>query len=193
MLWASAALAFIALTSAYGVILAAALMAAIAVDIVWGGRPSGRQAAAAGVVVATAIGFAALSLRQPADASFRIVPSLAWNDDRFAQAVAGVWRGFVPVPMVQADFWNSNILDALPMLPVVGGLFVLPLCAWTLRRSPAALTAMAVGGAGLFLFAYFFFLGGVCHYGHYFLVFVAACWMAAAWRLPGRSGHGAMY
>ena len=186
LLWASGALALIALTSAYGVILAAALLAAMTVDMVRAGRPSRRQATVAGVVVATAIGFAALSLRQPADASFRIVPTLAWNDDRFAQALAGVWRGFVPLPMVQADFWNSNILDALPMLPVVGGLLILPFCAWSLRRSPAALTALAAGSAGLFLFAYFVFVGGVRHYGHYFLVFVAACWMAAA-SAPPRS------
>ena len=186
LLWASGALAVIALTSAYGVIVAAALLAAITVDMVRAGGPSRRQAALAGIVVAAAIGFAALSLRQPADAAFRIVPSLTWNDSRFAEAFADVWRGFIPLPVLRTDFWNSNIFEPLPMLAVVGGLLVPPLCAWTLRRSPGALTGFAVGSGGLFLFSYFVFSGGVRHHGHYFVLFVAACWMAAV-SVPPRS------
>src|SRR6185436_2481541 len=56
------------------------------------------------------------------------------------------------------------------------------LVAWLLLDSRAARTLFALGTAALFVFSYLRYIGWARHHGHYFLLFIACCWLATARR-----------
>lgn len=182
----AAILAALALTSVYGAIAAAALAAGALVDE-WKRHPvwhAWTRLRTAGLVVIVSAGIlgAALFARQPSDTGFPVTMRLAVTGDSLAVTAASLWSGFVPVPPLKTAFWNQNALDRLPIVKGAAGLLVFAVALFSLRRHNAALALFAVGSIGLLLFTYTIYFGGVRHHGHYFLIFLAASWLAYASR-----------
>lgn len=113
---------------------------------------------------------------------------------RAIYATGQVWRALVPIPSSKRWPWNTNVLD--PGYHVVQnwltdtaynyraqsalGLLLVVAVAALLWRRPAALTTWLCGVAALSAFAFFIRGFSLRHTGHFFLVLVAALWMAAA-------------
>ncbi len=177
-------LAALALTSLYGAVVAMALGAGAVVEA-WRYQPATppwRRGRLLGFVaiLCLAVAATAVLVRQPPDAGFNVTPRFRIDPNAGLMTAGSVWRGLVPVPPLATSFWNRNILDDLPYLRAPLGLALLALGCLVLRRHTTAVAIFAIGSAGLMLFTYLIYLGGVRHHGHYFLVFVASCWIAAA-------------
>ena len=180
--WRSAAvvLALLAWTSLPGAVMAIA----IALAVVWVFRThfvfAGSVSAAAAIAAITCI--------PPSDFS-SFAPGLGGSASKFgagapvhlASALAGTWRGLVPIPASVGE-WNSNLLDGLPgavwieaALAVV--LFVVVLRA--LRPFPFAHALWWIGSLGyVAFFAVVMLPEQACYAGFPFLLFLACAWFA---------------
>lgn len=179
----AAALSLLALTSIYGVVVAAGLAAGVVWEA-WSAQADAVQRRRrilrfAGIVAAGMI-VTLFSIRQPADAGFTPTLRLEPNADRALHAMGSVWRGLAPVPPIGVTFWNRDILEPFPWTRAAAGVAMFAAALLVLRRHPSALLVFLAGAGGLFLFTYAVYQGGVRHHGHYFLLFMAACWIAAA-------------
>lgn len=188
-------LALLAMTSIYGVIVAAGLAAGALWEI-WTHQPdatTNRRAVWFAVIVALGMSTTVLFVRQPADAGFDVAPLLAPDPNAGLHALGAVWRGLAPVPPLRQDFWNRDILEPLPYVRALAGLALFGCVLLVLWRHRGAFLAFAVGGGGLFAFSYIVYQGGVRHHGHYFLLFVASCWMLATSAKPDLGPWGARF
>jgi hypothetical protein len=183
---AALSLALLAMTSIYGVIVAAGLAAGVWWDT-WTHQPHlvrNRRALWFAVIVALGISATVVFVRQPPDAGFRVTPRLTVDPNAGLHSLGAVWRGLAPVPPLQQEFWNRDILEPFPYVRAFVGLALSACVLFALRGHRPAFIAFAVGGGGLFAFSYIVYQGGVRHHGHFFLLFVASCWMIATSAKP---------
>lgn len=178
------ALGLLALTSAYGVLLAGAFGAAIALEQqrtgawrrTFGASP---DAAGAGLGLAVAGVLAAIVAMRPPEDFF---PAAGDPGTLTAGAALGAvmrmgWA-FAPIPSNWAHPWNSTALPgALSALVGLGGLALVHFAA--LRGRPLAQAAFWSGTAALAALAFAIYPGVVRHVLHYQLVAVIGLWLAA--------------
>ncbi|HEY7413010.1 MAG TPA: hypothetical protein VII13_19885 [Vicinamibacteria bacterium] len=174
-----ATLALMAQANAYALVLACALgLSAVAEGWARGGGRRGH--ALAGAVLAVAgVGAGLLQILPPEGNIFLEGRSLDLTGGALGRALAGAWKGLVPLPRLDTPhFWNTNLLDGFP--GAQAGLAALLLLAPLLRLldRPAALVLWVGGNAALLLFVVLLDFGGARHYGHFFLLLVAAGWLA---------------
>lgn len=103
-----------------------------------------------------------------------------WSAPRLYRVLGTVMTGYLPLPDWRTSTpWNSALLYRLPA-PLLAGFAVAWLvAAWLLLDSRAARTLLALGTGVLLGFSYLRYIGWARHHGHYFLIFVACCWLAA--------------
>lgn len=195
-------LALLANTSAYGVIMALAFSIALLAD--WLTRAESRRLAAAhpvltivSVLLVGAAGMAAvLQVQPPPDAAFRGAPVEREEAvSPYALGTTGslVWASYVPVARggLEAE-WGSNVLldRGRPQLALALALSMLFVAVVVLlvARDPPALSLYLSGTAIISLVAYFLFVGSTRHFGHLWLLALAALWLAwesgRGWSLP---------
>lgn len=186
-----ACLGLLCQTTVYGYILAIAVgagwLARRARDEGWltrhasAGGPAWRigGAGAVGLTLAIAGGAAGLVQLVPrGGTSFAPGWRFGWDAAHAAKVLAAPWRVAVPLPLPRVQFWNSNLLDPWPALQALGGVAVLALAIALLWPRRIALLTFCVGGAGLLAFSYIKFLGTMRHHGTWWLLAVAALWLA---------------
>lgn len=184
--WTGLLLGALALTSAFGAILALALGAGIGVDeIIRRRRADPDLSSTQAVAFGSAVGIASLlwayaQTIPPTDSGvFR-----RWNthlDSGLAgSALASVWRALAPLPRFQREFWNTNVLDGSIRYTALIGVVLIAGFAWLLRRRPGALATWLTGSVGtvLFLYGKIGYASASRHYGHIFVAFVAALFLA---------------
>src|SRR5262245_5711246 len=184
-----AALGLLCQTTVYGYILALALACGWLLDR-WlrrrEMRPLSRAGAAAGLALALAGAVAGLLQLIPESGTVYAPRWLfGWDPARAGQVLTMPWRAFAPLPRPGLHFWNTNLLDAWPSLQTIAGLLTLALAGALLWRRKVALAAFGLGAAGLLAFGYVKFFGLLRHHGHWWLLFVAALWLAGGWDLLG--------
>jgi hypothetical protein len=189
-------LALLANTSAYGLVLAAAYLAATGVDLLLRYRAAGKGLAflpaseakriVIGAIVAVCgLAFAFLSSRPPADAVFEITRHESGLPFKGAvitllQAQANV---FCPVPDITKapDVWNTftaqKVLGLIPQGYNLAGLVLIGALLFLLRRKPFALAFYAVGICG-FIALFDKHYPEMRHLGNLFLLTTACCWLA---------------
>jgi hypothetical protein len=186
-------LALLANTSAYGLMLAAALSLMLAYEFLREPRLWGRvrerwpEVGAAALVMAAAAGLAAWQMYPPADSGNVLyrTSDLGIDGVRYPLAwpftLSVFWRAFAPLPRLSYHLWNGNALDAES--PVVAVLSFVILAATVLTlvvlRRRAALVAYLAGTGAILLFVHTKFYGSVRHHGHIYVLFVACLWLAA--------------
>jgi hypothetical protein len=141
--------------------------------------PRGRWAVAFALVVAGMVvgGWSALPAPHP---SFIVrFPEGTPLLERLSLTFATVWKGWVPLPELKRNFWNSNVLDAVPLAQGVAGVALFVVAALAMSNRPVALALFVAGSAGLMAFTYTQFRGFTRHHGHLFIVLTAAAWLAA--------------
>ncbi len=178
-------------TSAYALIIGAALGTAVVIDdwVRWrwyGEEPPWRAFALAvgGLVVGAIVVVVQYlpALSSSAASGF----TNAVYEDRVRGALAP-FAGLIPIPQVATRFWGTSIVDGFasgPVRVVVGGALLVGL-AWVLRDRLAALWMWCVGVLMLGVLSLQGYQGYTHHAGHFYLLFVAACWLAPAsapWR-----------
>lgn len=182
-------LVLMANASAFGLFLALALGLALAWDELQIARhsqhttmPVAPRALAAALFLA-GVGMSLYFMLQPTDSQLAGGPSgwfLQFDMHQAARAVGRIWNGYIAVLV----FSDSRLLDALFFAALSLGLFAQ--FAGALRHhKPAA--AYIVGTAIIVGFAYARFAGAPRHYGHHFVLLLAALWIADS--LARRAGQ----
>ena len=195
-------LAVLTQTQAFAVILAIALAAFSAVQIVearWTGQAtaSTRQLLIASMLLTGALVIAAWEMKPPATNTFAPGWFVSRDHVRLVQTFSSPWRALVPVPKLQQQFWNTNILDqpglpgaigATAMQALLGGFITCWLFLMFMRR-PAALMFFLTAFGGMLVFTYTKYIGDTRHYGHFWIATIAGYWLWTASRqrrlLPG--------
>jgi hypothetical protein len=117
-----------------------------------------------------------------------LVEPLEWT-------ISGIWKSYVPLPATLPQFWNTNLLDAVPSLRLgkiatlksgdiqaIFSVALLAACSLMLRRSPSVLLLYLVATGWLLLFMHFKVNHGIRHSGHLFLVLLACLWLSFSQR-----------
>ncbi len=182
-------LALMALSNAYSMIIAGAF-AAVLIGELLQERASGRSPPGRGPerALALAVFLAGIGLAL----AYLIPPHDRWSGQTWSfgpkhlvGAAAAVWNGWMPLPkFTDYHFWNTNILtlgsaNATLVARALPGAALGLLGLVLLRRRPVAQLFFALATAGILLLTYARWPGFLRHHGHFFLVFVAALWMAA--------------
>jgi hypothetical protein len=193
--WLAILLAFLFNTNAY-VALVAGVLAVVDVFDLIRDPAVGRQDRARRLTwfLAVVILGAWLAVAQafpPPESRARMVK---WNAPTELSQVEGaltrVWKGYVPIPRLTLNFWNTNVLDGVelflgpwqfsPLLLQVGlsvGLLLLSL--YLLLPTKKWLIVYGVTTIALLTFMQVKY-AGVRHGGHLFVVLLAHLWLAAA-------------
>ncbi|MBN2199966.1 MAG: hypothetical protein JW747_08990 [Candidatus Aminicenantes bacterium] len=187
---AAACLFLLANTSVYGLILAGAAGGVLLVEVL-AGEELRRKPKFWVALLIIGLGLA-LCLYQlkplPTSGYERATPfHTTFNSGLLVDVLILVPRAFLPLPLPILNFWNHPALDHLPAARTVEVLLCLAILAASialLRRSRPALLFFLLSGAVFFLWFYVGYIGFTRHYGHLFIAFVAALWMAGA--APGR-------
>ncbi|MDQ3384510.1 MAG: hypothetical protein M3503_00620 [Actinomycetota bacterium] len=189
--WRSILLVLLALTTVYGAMVALVLAGAAVLGR--GRRPAG-DLVPAGVAAVAVV--ASLVLARP-----RATTTGFYSSDRLLDPFLGVdperlelrelVRALVPIPPLRSQgWWNDSLVDS-PSGIVVGlfALVAVGIVTLAIRRSPVSLAMWAAGVGGFLLFGYVVYPGSIYHYGHVYLLAVAAIWLASSrgevvdWRL----------
>lgn len=188
-------LAVLANTNPYAWLVAAALLATLVVETWRDGALRGevraapvRPLAGAGIAV-VGLALALWQMVPPPDALYaENVTRL--SEPRLYRVLGTVMTGYLPLPDWRTSTpWNSALLYRLPA-PVLAGFAVAWLvAAWLLLDSRAARTLLTLGTGALLGFSYLRYIGWARHHGHYFLIFVACCWLAARRRDGAADPH----
>ena len=175
------ALAVLAQTTVFGVILAAAFGAAWLVDRsaapVAGRAPGLRVGVAAGLLGAS-MAAAVLQMVPPHDSSFAPGWHLGFEQQRLSWVLGTVARGVAPLPIPRLHFWNTHLLDGHAQIATVAGAGVLVAFSLLFAGRLPALALWIVAASGQLAFQYIKHLGDARHHGHLFLAFLAASWIA---------------
>jgi hypothetical protein len=132
------------------------------------------------VMVIAGILFGAWSAMPPPDPIFiEKFPEGTPMLERLSLTFATIWKGWLPLPMIKRTFWNSNVLDAVPMVEGLAGVVLFVIAILAMWNRPVAVALLLVGSAGLMAFTYTQFRGFTRHHGHLFMVLIAAAWLAA--------------
>lgn len=179
------ALGLLALTSVYGTILSLSLAGSLAYDQ-WrtmrtgaDSRPSWTALAVGATFAVGGWAAAALQMLPPADSGLGQGWFLRWSPERLQHALGGVWRGLVPIPPVDARFWDRDLLSestGSALAAALLGSILLVLVAYRLLEHRPALLLWAGGAIALLAFSYTRFPGSVRHAGHLFVLLVLAAW-----------------
>lgn len=147
-----------------------------------------RTAAVAGLLLAGA----AISLKvmiPPPDVGIYTGGHPYFKLERALRVLALFWRSYLPIPGPGAHFWNTNILDPLPLWQLGLGLALFAYFCLVLLRRRALLAVYVSGSVVYLLFHYLKFFGYSRHHGHLFWLLFFCLWLDSC--LPGAlSGDG---
>lgn len=201
--WRLAALLFfLTQTSVFGAIFGVYLAAYVAWDLLDSGaaREAPWRWIGAGTLVGAGVLLAYGQMLPPSDSGYLISWYTEPKMGRLVDVLALVWQVACPLPRLQIEFWDTNILDpavsiwsgqasardiALVRLQAALGTACLGLSLWAFAGRRRALCFFALGCAGLLIFFYIKLVGGMRHSGHLFLLGAAAFWLCppANWRV----------
>ena len=181
------ATAALALTSAFGTIIALALFIAVLVEQYANLRDHETRSRAT-VAIATFGSFAFLGLIQAqptaSTASFN-----SWNfsvDAHLAStAIAAVFRGLIPLPQFRHSWWNTSIGDGHTGIAAVIAIIAFIAIAYQLRRSRAAVVVWLLSNTMIVSILYLKLrqADAARYYGHTVLALIASLWLLSS--VPG--------
>ncbi len=175
--------ALLAQTNAFGVVLAAAFGVAFLSDLYRRGQLKRRHVVErnfiGGVMVAiTSIAIAAFGFLQPPDVTQAVLGGALRNDShwiRLGESLPFPVRAWFPIPMF--GHWNSQLLDAWPILQAV---LAVSLALWMMMVLRKSFMASVLFGVGMLLLE-----AMLCHlpwtalryHGPYFILLLMAWWL----------------
>ncbi|MBF0465789.1 MAG: hypothetical protein HQK94_11985 [Nitrospirae bacterium] len=132
-----------------------------------------------------------LQMKPPAD-SYWYHSVIITSDipSRIEDQISEIWNVFIPIPRIELNFWETNVLSYLPVqrelryvlrLFAALGLLLFTLCIVFRRKIPAFYYMVAI--TGITAFGYVFYEGSLRHRGHYYFASVAALWISSYYPL----------
>jgi len=181
--WRAVLLVLLALTSVYGAMLALVLGAAAVLER-WPERRRSALVPAGAAVAGVALSLLLARPRATTTGFFStdplLNPFLGLDPDRVD--LRQLVRALVPIPPLRHDgWWDNSVVDSPNGIVVAlfAGIAV-GIVALGLRRSPVSLAMWITGVVGFLLFGYVMYSGSIYHYGHLYLLAVAAIWFASS-------------
>ena len=97
----------------------------------------------------------------PGPGKFYIItwPPSTTDFQKLAGSIGTVWKGWMPIPLWQTDYWNTNILDDYYLTHFVLACIFLPIAVLCLLRSLGVLLLLVAGLGGQMAFTYYKFCG----------------------------------
>jgi hypothetical protein len=208
--WCGVTLALLALTTAFGSLVAVAVLLGLIVDDIVRRRVAStvdltadedavaRRASPSlwAVVIGFVVAIAGLTLAYqqaspPGDAGVYLSWKTTFDGALMRTSLAAIARALVPMPQLRHEFWNTSIFDGFTALAALLGLAAFFWIAWLLRRRPGPFavwvgsTVFVVG----FLYTKIQYASASRYYGHIFLGLVAALWLVPAMGEIGRDNE----
>ncbi len=175
-----AGLALLANANPYGWLLAAAMTAVLAVEVV----RTRRTPAILAFLALAGLGLAvALWQMLPAPDALYAGGFRGWSAPRFYRTLGTALAAYLPFPdPTTVTPWNSALVLHAPPRPIWAAALspVLLFAGWWVLAERRARALFAIGSAALLAFTYFVYVGWARHHGHHFLLFVICCWLALA-------------
>lgn len=106
------------------------------------------------------------------------------NVERLAAIIGRIWKIYVPIPSLQYNFWDTNILTdessptILRLSAVIFSLCLLFISSSLFIRKPVILFMYLSVTLGILLFHYVKFKGSMRHSGYLFIIFLACLWIS---------------
>ena len=113
----------------------------------------------------------------PPDTGYAVGWHTNWDQDRFLSVAESVYKAFVPVPVNELHFWNTNIINS-QSISILLSVLILIISIILFVRTPMVLMLFLSGTGGLLLFMYSKYIGFPRHQGHLFILFIASIWLA---------------
>lgn len=185
-LWMSSVLFLVCQTNLYALIIVMALLCLLILDLFrkndfWETVPGKRKELIMSLcVILVGIGLSVLQLIPAKDSTTLSAWRTTLHFEPLKQALATVWNGYVPIPPLRMEFWNTNLLQNVEGIRSLFGLLLLLLSALCFVRTPSILLVFLMGTFGILSFAYIKFIGHLRHHGHFFMLFIICLWLAAA-------------
>jgi hypothetical protein len=183
--WAGVTLALLALTSAFGALVAVGVLFGLLVDEVvrrrqHDGATPMLSLVLGGVVTAAGLVVAYAQAAPPGDAGVYRSWNTSFDSALARTSLASVSRALVPIPKFRREFWNTSVFDGVTTPAAILAIAFVVGIAWLLRRKPGALATWVAGVALVvgFLYSKIQYASASRHYGHVFLVLIAALWLA---------------
>lgn len=180
----AACLFVLANTSVYGLILALAAGAVMLMNVL-SDRSIRQKWVSYAALFLVAVGglLCILYLRPLPDSSFDRVSKIhtAFDAELLSTVLQTLPRSYLAMPMPTFHFWNTNFLDWAPstlLVNAASALLVLIFAIALLRKSRSALAFYGLSTVGILAWSYIGNVGVARHYGHLFLAFSAALWLA---------------
>ena len=134
-------------------------------------------------IVSVGFGLALLAFSTPADTSYTFFTNGGWTFWNAQRCFEMFWNAYVPLPAEWLHFWNSNLLECIPvykartLLRIALAAGIIGLVLVPQFRSRLALIGWVVICLLIeyILFAHYF--GSLRHHGHLFISFLALLWV----------------
>jgi hypothetical protein len=193
IIWLATAMFALTQTSIWGAGFASLFTATAAAKALAGAselRPRLWRIATAGFIVAVGVALCAIEIPPGPGPSFTGSWAHVSAKVRALAMFAAVFRGWVPIPQISTNFWNTSILDLTNVIVekltdevaatyLLQGVIGLPLLIAVLAMflpRPIPFVVLFMGSAALLGFE-FVFRGAPRHHGHLFMLLVAASWL----------------
>jgi hypothetical protein len=132
------------------------------------------------ILIGAGIGYSIHSVIPPPSGSF--VPGITHVSlseltlREFIKSIAAVWKAWIPIPLFQVHFWNTNFIRnenvqaifALILIFSAGFLFI---------KRPVIFFFYLIGLAGIISFINLYYYGYLRHHGHLFILLIACLWL----------------
>ena len=182
-LWLSGTLFLLSQTNVYALIMAMSLGATLILEFFLKKDLRPLLAASRGELILSlaifllGLGLALMQIVPPADSGFAVGWHFAFDLGRLTHTISTIWRSYVPIPLPQYNFWDTNIITNKHLQFLLSAcLVVFSLGLFTRKRITLFLYLM--GTLGIFLFTYFKYPGNLRHHGHLFVLLMVCLWLS---------------
>ncbi len=180
ILFLTVPLFFLAQTSVFGLIIAFFLFLYLLLELlIDNGGVSYKnvpEIMLAVLIASTGFYLAYLQLKVPADSGVYTAWNTILNIDQAKTTFSIIWRAYVPIPINQLNFWNTNfVTDAGRQYIYSIILFII--FGLTMIRKPTLMIFYIFSTLAVMLFFYTKFPGFLRHQGNLFLILFACLWI----------------
>jgi hypothetical protein len=127
------------------------------------------------IIMGTAL--SVIQIIPPPDTGYAVEWHTNWNSERALSVLGSVYKAYIPIPVNELHYWNSNIVDSQAIC-IWLSVAILIISIILVARYPLVLMFFLGGTGGFMAFMYIKYLGFPRHYGHLFILLVAALWLA---------------
>jgi len=128
-------------------------------------------------LVLISVGLFLFVTRLPAGTSYPVGANLTFSLPLLCRVLACIWQAFIPIPLLQIQFHDSNLLHGLDLRWLALLSILLLVMVHRCLQGSLPKTMHGIGTALLLTFAYLKMVGFNRHSGHLYLLWLACLWI----------------